>query len=46
MVPPQNDFESGLKPLWLRAQLGDETAYRQSLELIRSEEHTSELQSL
>ena len=31
---PQNDFESGLKPLWLRAQLGDETAYRQSLELI------------
>lgn len=31
---PQNDFESSLKPLWLRAQLGDETAYRQSLELI------------
>lgn len=31
---PQNDLESGLKPLWLRAQLGDETAYRQSLELI------------
>ena len=31
---PQNDLESGLKPLWLRAQLGDELAYRQSLELI------------
>ena len=31
---PENDLESGLKPLWLRAQLGDELAYRQSLELI------------
>lgn len=31
---PRNDFESDLKPLWLCAQLGDETAYRQSLELI------------
>jgi RNA polymerase sigma-70 factor (ECF subfamily) len=27
----QNDFESGLKPLWLRAQSGDETAYREVL---------------
>ena len=27
----QNDFESGLRPLWLRAQSGDEAAYRQSL---------------
>jgi RNA polymerase sigma-70 factor, ECF subfamily len=27
----QNDFESGLKPLWLRAQSGDEVAYRESL---------------
>ena len=27
----QNDFESGLKPLWLRAQSGDEAAYRESL---------------
>ena len=31
---PRNDFESYLKPLWLCAQLGDETAYRQSLDLI------------
>ncbi len=30
----QNDFESRLKPLWLRAQLGDETAYRDALESI------------
>lgn len=28
------DFESVLKPLWLRAQLGDEAAYRQSLALL------------
>lgn len=28
------DFESALKPLWLRAQAGDEAAYRQSLGLI------------
>lgn len=27
----QNDFESGLKPLWLRAQSGDEAAYRDCL---------------
>jgi RNA polymerase sigma-70 factor (ECF subfamily) len=26
-----HDFESGLKPLWLRAQLGDEAAYRDCL---------------
>lgn len=29
-----NDFESGLRPLWLRAQSGDEAAYRASLERI------------
>ncbi|MFP5462803.1 MAG: sigma-70 family RNA polymerase sigma factor [Gammaproteobacteria bacterium] len=29
-----NDFESGLKPLWMRAQAGDEAAYRESLERI------------
>jgi len=28
---PNDDFESGLKPLWLRAQSGDEAAYRESL---------------
>ncbi len=27
----QNDFESGLKPLWLRAQSGDEAAYHDCL---------------
>jgi len=26
-----NDFESGLKPLWMRAQAGDEAAYREAL---------------
>ncbi len=26
-----NDFETGLKPLWLRAQAGDDAAYRQAL---------------
>lgn len=26
-----DDFESGLKPLWLRAQAGDERAYRECL---------------
>ncbi len=26
-----DDFESGLRPLWLRAQSGDEAAYRESL---------------
>ena len=30
----RSEFESDLKPLWLCAQLGDEAAYRQSLELI------------
>lgn len=28
------DFETGLRPLWMRAQAGDETAYRQALGLI------------
>jgi RNA polymerase sigma-70 factor (ECF subfamily) len=27
----QDDFESGLKPLWLRAQAGDDAAYREGL---------------
>jgi len=30
----RNDFESSLKPLWSRAQSGDEFAYRQALERI------------
>lgn len=30
------DFESVAKPLWLRAQSGDEMAYRQSLDLLAS----------
>ncbi len=30
----QNEFESGLKPLWLRAQAGDEAAYREALRRI------------
>ena len=29
-----DDFESGLKPLWLRAQAGDEAAYREALSRI------------
>ncbi|MDO9286625.1 MAG: sigma-70 family RNA polymerase sigma factor [Aquabacterium sp.] len=29
-----NAFEAGLKPLWLRAQAGDDQAYRQALERI------------
>ncbi len=29
-----DDFESGLKPLWLRAQAGDESAYREALSRI------------
>ena len=29
-----HDFESALKPLWMRAQGGDEAAYRESLERI------------
>jgi len=28
---PTNDFESGLKPLWVRAHAGDEAAYREAL---------------
>lgn len=28
---PQDEFESGLKPLWARAQSGDEDAYREAL---------------
>jgi RNA polymerase sigma-70 factor, ECF subfamily len=31
---PDDDFESGLKPLWLRAQSGDEAAYREALSRI------------
>jgi RNA polymerase sigma-70 factor (ECF subfamily) len=27
----RDDFESGLKPLWMRAQSGDEAAYREAL---------------
>ena len=34
MTPPENDFESSLKPLWLRAQSGDEAAYRDALAAI------------
>lgn len=30
------DFESALKPLWLRAQAGDDLAYRQALGMIAS----------
>ena len=29
-----DDFESGLKPLWMRAQAGDEAAYREALSRI------------
>jgi RNA polymerase sigma-70 factor, ECF subfamily len=31
-----SDFESALKPLWLRAQSGDDAAYRQCLSLLAS----------
>ena len=31
---PDDDFEAGLKPLWLRAQAGDEAAYREALDRI------------
>ncbi len=31
-----NDFEASLKPLWMRAQQGDEVAYREALEKIAS----------
>ena len=30
----QYDFETGVKPIWLRAQAGDEAAYREALRLI------------
>ena len=30
----RGDFESGLKPLWMRAQSGDEAAYAQALHRI------------
>jgi RNA polymerase sigma-70 factor (ECF subfamily) len=30
----RDDVESTLKPLWLRAQAGDETAYRQALGML------------
>ncbi|HSQ71631.1 MAG TPA: sigma-70 family RNA polymerase sigma factor [Rubrivivax sp.] len=30
----RDDFEAGLKPLWARAQAGDEAAYRESLRRI------------
>ena len=33
-APGGNDFESGLKPLWLRALAGDEAAYRECLRRI------------
>ncbi len=28
---PRNDFEAGLRPVWMRAQAGDEAAYRDAL---------------
>jgi RNA polymerase sigma-70 factor (ECF subfamily) len=31
---PRNDFESALWPLWMRAQAGDELAYREALTVI------------
>ncbi len=31
---PQDDFERELKPLWLRAQRGDEAAYREALQRV------------
>lgn len=34
--PGLGDFESTLKPLWLRAQAGDDAAYRQCLRLLAS----------
>ena len=33
-VPGPDEFEPRLKPLWLQAQQGNETAYRQALQLI------------
>lgn len=35
-IANQNEFESGLKTLWLRAQSGDEAAYREALLQIAS----------
>jgi len=35
-IAKQNEFESGLKTLWLRAQAGDEVAYREALLQIAS----------
>lgn len=32
----KNDFEASLKPVWMRAQQGDEAAYREALEKIAS----------
>ncbi|WP_425260044.1 sigma-70 family RNA polymerase sigma factor [Rubrivivax sp. RP6-9] len=32
--PRQDDFESGLKPLWLQGQAGDEAAYAEALRRI------------
>lgn len=36
MINGTDDFEAGLKPLWLRAQTGDELAYREALARIAS----------
>lgn len=33
-APPQDDFELSLKPLWIRAQSGDNAAYREALSRI------------
>lgn len=33
-APPQDDFELSLKPLWIRAQSGDNAAYREALSKI------------
>src|SRR5512146_1469511 len=35
-MPPADDFEAALGPLWARAQAGDEAAYRESLRCIAS----------
>lgn len=32
LSPPADDFENQLRPLWLRAQAGDEQAYREALQ--------------
>jgi RNA polymerase sigma-70 factor (ECF subfamily) len=36
LATPPDDFESALKPLWLRAQSGDEAAYRPALQRMAS----------